>query len=113
MKGNKSLDRFVHSLKRAGDQVYEKTTIAFGNGRFASHGKGEQAVPLRRLQKKLEDNYEFYLIDENLTTKICHKCDECTKSFTIVRSSSSVSPVSLTNVFRPTRLSFGMLEQTI
>ena len=71
----KVLDGFFSSMynRKAGER---KPVIAYGNGSFPTHGRGELSVPTKYIKKKCKQFYTTEEVSEFRTSIVCPRCDK-------------------------------------
>ena len=56
---------------------YDHHVMLYGDGSFASGGRGEQSVPLKYIKKRCTLFFECHDVNEYRTSQICPDCKKC------------------------------------
>lgn len=67
------LDSFFSSFMKVD---HRRPTIYYGASSIASHGRGELAVPVKKMHETCKRFYTTFKINEHLTTR-CHSAEQC------------------------------------
>lgn len=79
---NSVIDKFLGSLNLDVDSDgyvhrYDRHVMLYGDGSFASGGRGEQSVPLKYIKKRCTLFFECHNVNEYRTSQICPDCKKC------------------------------------
>lgn len=67
------ITRAVNSLQ---NQQKPDIVVLYGDGNFASGGRGRQSVPVKAFKEAVKHQYEVIEVDEYRTSSVCPECGE-------------------------------------